>query len=341
MLDKSMVGTHQQVRDIEDALRHHYYKDPAFLETDGGAADLAANAWERQARFQKFLTPWVDRVLPLSGMSVADVGCGTGSSTAALCKVAKKVIGYEIDPGSAEVASRRLATLSLSNGSVKTVDPVDTLAKIRSDFPGGVHVLALVAVLEHMTPKERIDFLAEAWDVIAGGGLLVIFETPNRLTYFDYHTSQLPFFDLLPVDLMVRYAGRSSREGFNSLGLSEAEQIRMFRWGAGVSYHEFELTLPVDDISDVLVADGYETETMDCWPVTPEERLLAKYFLEKPIDRPLGFSRDVLNVIFRKPWPGMEKFTLRHDRSWIDRAFAWHGLPEGAVERVLAGRCKE
>ena len=38
-----------------------------------------------------------------------------------------------------------------------------------------------------------------------------MFETPNRLLWWDHHTSILPFYGMLPDDLAIAYADRSPR----------------------------------------------------------------------------------------------------------------------------------
>ena len=273
--------------------------------------------------------------MPLQEMTVADIGSGTGSSVASLARHAKRAVGYEINPDAAEVAKDRLRILGISNAEIRVVSPEETVDRIREDFPDGVKVLTLIAVLEHMTPTERIAFLSDVWSALAPGGGLVVYETPNRLTYWDYHSSWLPFFHMLPVEIMNRYASRSARAGFKDLPFITMSPESIFRWGFGISFHEFEIAIPEYPIDDILVADGYESEPMSCWPVTDEERLLAQYFVSKPIEKPLGFSRDVLNIILRKPWPSVQCFNRAHSPEWIEWAFEYYKMPEGAAARVL------
>ena len=65
----------------------------------------------------------------------------------------------------------------------------------------GVDLVLLYALLEHQTLDERIETLRLAERIVRPGGAIVVTETPNRLTYVDRHTSQLPFFHLLPIEL--------------------------------------------------------------------------------------------------------------------------------------------
>lgn len=130
MLAKEFVGNDKQLKLIEDELIASYYRGIDPRTNDSGVDGFDNNLWRRQARFQTYLLPWINRVMPLENLSVADIGCGTGSSTAALARSAKTVIGYEISPGSASVARQRLNALGIHNGSVNVIHPEETISAI-------------------------------------------------------------------------------------------------------------------------------------------------------------------------------------------------------------------
>jgi hypothetical protein len=82
---------------------------------------------------------------------------------------------------------------------------------------------------------------------LKAGGFLVICETPNRLWWYDSHTSRLPFFNWLPDDLAIEYSARSSRPEFRELHdrpIDDQTRLVLSRWGRGASYHEMELCIP-------------------------------------------------------------------------------------------------
>lgn len=111
--------------------------------------------------------------------------------------------------------------------------------------PGSFDTIIFFACLEHMTMPERLSSLCWAWDSLMADGLMVIVETPNRLWYFDGHTSKLPFFNWLPHDLAFDYAKFSEREVFKDLyGTRTAEtELHFLRRGRGVSFHEIDVAI--------------------------------------------------------------------------------------------------
>jgi 2-polyprenyl-3-methyl-5-hydroxy-6-metoxy-1,4-benzoquinol methylase len=321
-IEKTMPAKAAQA--ILVSLEKHYYshKTNVFMD-EGIQGDILANLVRRQAAFETYLVPWIKLRRSLVGATVVDIGCGTGSSTAALARVAGKVRGYEIATGSTSVADDRLKSLGLSNASVSLVNPDETMDIIKRDFPDGVDVIALIAVLEHMTPKERSILLPQLWDYMRPGNILVVSELPNRLTYNDDHTAQMPFFHMLPLDLKRKYVDRSPRADFtedllsNTSSSDEQVELLLARWGIGLSYHDFEIGFGVRNLDHVLLADGFEYETIQWWPPQIEERILMEYFVRKSVNKPLGFCRSVLNLIFVKPEIGATGGTLKHDESWI------------------------
>jgi S-adenosylmethionine-dependent methyltransferase len=80
---------------------------------------------------------------------------------------------------------------------------------------------------------------------------------PNRLWFFDRHTSQLPFFLWLPDDLAYEYSSHSPRPVFkDAFGTRNPREMTPFlRWGRGVSYHELELALS-ESIGNLAVCDS-------------------------------------------------------------------------------------
>ena len=104
-------------------------------------------------------------------------------------------------------------------------------------------------MLEHLTIPERLEALRVARDVVRDDGVIVVVETPNRLVDIDTHTSLLPFFDQLPVELALEYADRSPRLEFrDDIAAARASEpdggaTRLARWATGASFHEFELDL--------------------------------------------------------------------------------------------------
>ena len=101
------------------------------------------------------------------------------------------------------------------------------------------------ACLEHMTINERMASLKNTWEMLDMGGFLVIIETPNRLWYFDKHTSNLLFFHSLANELTFRYSCFSPRENFRELynEYDTDSKIHFLRRGRGLNFHEIEIAI--------------------------------------------------------------------------------------------------
>jgi len=211
----------------EEGLKEHLYKR---LEID-------------RAR----VVPWLDKAKSLNNSSILEIGCGTGSSTVALAEQGAKVVGIDIDKGGLTIAEERckLYGLEVEFKNLNAIDLPGAFHGARFDF------IIYFACLEHMTIAERLTSLEKTWDMLSAGGLLVIVETPNRLWYFDGHTSILPFFHWLPNELAFKYSCFSPREAYREWykDYNESSEEKFLRRGRGVSFHEFDVAIkPAQDL---------------------------------------------------------------------------------------------
>ncbi|MDB9347427.1 methyltransferase domain-containing protein [Nodularia spumigena CS-588/01] len=284
-----------------------------------GYNDYYDHLINRLERDRQFLIPWIDNVFPLKNKKILEIGCGTGSSTVAFAEQGATVFGVDIHQGSINVSKDRLeifgldATLACANG----VDIFnDTIAE---EFD----CIAYIAVLEHMTLQERILSLKQAWRKLPKGGYLIIQEIPNRLWYFDDHTSQENFFMWLPDELAILYSPFCRRNRFNSVFnqmdylndsdevlsnlnnvLNDSEKTKLARWGRGISYHDFVLAfnipacdLPVVSCMELFIRDI--TNTKHLYNNTPwREYENFLYKLNPNIHK--GFYLKYLDLIFQK-----------------------------------------
>ena len=174
------------------------------------------SAWDdwhrRRGVAERHFVPWLEQVQPLRSGCVLEYGSGYGSVTAAFAPLAGRYIGLDIDAAAVATARRILAEGGLEPELVAA--PPDRILDETAGFRGEVDVFLCYAVLEHMSVDERLALLETARAVVRPGGLIVVIETPNRLTPWDYHTSQLPFLNQLPEDLALRY--RRARRARNS-----------------------------------------------------------------------------------------------------------------------------
>lgn len=318
--------------------------DRKFVESVKGKEAIDEVLYRRQERAERLAVRWIDRHIPLADAVIVELGCGTGAASVPLARLCKRLVGLDIDAGSIDVARARASHYQVEKVLEFHVVAPDALLDKALTVEPAVNVVVLYAVLEHMTPSERLHYLQRIWRFLPAGGAIVVIETPNRLTWEDKHTAYMDFFHMLPDEFVVPYAERSPRPQF-------AETMRRitgpsfresrYRWGLGASFHEFELAFE-EKLAEIVVADGLETEMVQMFPVEPDELALRKYFIERAIPQPIGFSRAVLNLIFRKPCSVEER---RRNVTYNERSLsALCGTEEasrrwlGRVKRFLANQ---
>ena len=275
--------------------------------SDEGDIDLALAARLHNDRYT--VIPWLDAALPLAGARILEIGCGTGESTLALTEQGAQVTGIDVDEGALAVGRERLRMHGLS-GEFHVANAADLASLLRGR---SFDIVVFFASLEHMTLSERLAALAQSWSLLRPGGVLCVYEAPNRLWYWDGHTSMENFYHWLPNDLASRWAHRSRREAFAEVfpadpdfaHESEANSELVARWGRGVSFHEFDLVF--GDVRDLDVVSGKQDFLLAGNPLLKAKHAVSRArtferFLEAiaPNVHP-AFLRQYLDVIIRKP----------------------------------------
>lgn len=243
--------TAAQLSALESALTEHYFNDPqyypddpnVYLATPTGQADMADHLTNRLTAFRTLVVPWLDSVFPLRSATILEVGCGTGASTVALSEQGARVVGVDESQGALAVARVRCDLYGVE-ANFKRANAVELNSSL---CESEVTAVIYFAVLEHMTWQERRDSLRAAWQMLQKGQYLVVIETPNRLWHTDFHTTSEPFFHWLPDDIAFAYSRLTQRKIFNEIFREQSEEamVRFARWGRGVSYHDFVLSLDV------------------------------------------------------------------------------------------------
>jgi 2-polyprenyl-3-methyl-5-hydroxy-6-metoxy-1,4-benzoquinol methylase len=292
---------------IAAALKEHYFGNrvaPGYLDGEEGRITLNDHLSGRFEIASKYVVPWIHQNFDLSGMTIIEVGSGTGSATLALAQVAKSVDCYEIHSGSVVLAEERLRFWGVDNVNFR-----QGLFDRHCEFVtsgGKADAIVFYAVLEHMTHEECLTVLELSWKILRSGGILVTAETPNRFSIIDEHTSWLPFFSQLPRSIQILYAANSPREEFRwaiaeaAKSGTESALESMTRWGSGISFHEFELAIG-KNIHDFIVLDGYEDEITRLCPMSAIDRALQSLFAEFKIQAHRAFSRRHLYFVAQKP----------------------------------------
>jgi len=302
----------------------------------GDAAPEHPEWLDRLRRARESLLPWIEETVPLAGRTVLEYGCGQGAIACAVAPLAGRHVGLDIDPGAVQLARGHLARRGIDNAQLHAVPEPEILDRVRV-HRGEVDVFLLYAVLEHMSPDERLAILSAARETVRPDGHIVVCESPNRLTPVDHHTGQIPFLHALPLELASRYYRRSPREDFvqaldaDAAAGADAVRQALVRWGNGVSFHEFELVF--EDLAAHTVASSYEAALYPARPVRGEELQLAATLDAWRPDLPPCWSRSVLDTVLCaraqaspplhvRPW----QLRIPHDVPGVAM------LPDGRIE---------
>jgi 2-polyprenyl-3-methyl-5-hydroxy-6-metoxy-1,4-benzoquinol methylase len=228
---------------LELSLRENYFVrfPEGYLATDWGKNDLENHLFRRLDSDRKMIIPWLDAVRPLRDTSILEIGCGTGCSTVALAEQGAAVTAIDVDASSLLVAGERCRSHGLE------VDFAHANATEVHQLFAGRHFdyIIFYAALEHMTMEERLSAMRATWQMLPAGCFWCVMDTPNRLWYYDAHTSLLPFHMWLPDELAFEYSRFSPRPNYRERYREYTDEAKLdfLRRGRGVSFHEFELAM--------------------------------------------------------------------------------------------------
>lgn len=277
-----------------------------YLNSSEGKNELEEHLVRRYTHAIDYTIPWVKRCFDLDGKNILEIGCGSGSISAAFAQLSKHVFGYDIHAMSIEAANARVTVLNINNAEFVLAEPDKVLSDIRNRFiHEKIDVVVLHALLEHQPLKERIETLKTAWEIVDDDGIIVVSESPNRFSFYDDHSSLLHFYHMIPDELALLYYENSPRSCFRdtlSAGLSISHENaleRLARFGRGVSYHEFELS--IGNIEEHVILDGYEPEILKLRNGLQEEELfLYKYLIKNKLPVPAAFAKRYLDIVFSR-----------------------------------------
>jgi 2-polyprenyl-3-methyl-5-hydroxy-6-metoxy-1,4-benzoquinol methylase len=257
-IPRRLSRNHRKIDDpglqaIRESIQTHYHsgwRSQSNYSPEMYEHDLAAHLNGRLESDRRLVIPWLDQAKPLSNTRILEIGCGTGSSTVALAEQGAKVVGIDIDQDALPVAKDRCRAYGVEAvfHAMNSTAMAEVFQEKSFDF------VIFFASLEHMTITERLAALRDAWRLLPIGGMLVIVETPNRLWFYDGHTSMLPFFHWLPNELAFKYSAFSPRENFRELyrEYTPSSEEHFLRQGRGASFHEFDLAIrPARDLKVV------------------------------------------------------------------------------------------
>jgi 2-polyprenyl-6-hydroxyphenyl methylase/3-demethylubiquinone-9 3-methyltransferase len=150
--------------------------DPAELAK---FSDLAHRWWDPESEFRPLhqINPlrlaWIDSLIPLSGKTVLDVGCGGGILADAMARKGAQVLGIDLASKSLKVAQLHALEAQTAGVSYREISAEDLAA----EQAGQYDVVTCMEMLEHVPdPAAVVKACAE---LVKPGGW-VFFSTLNR-----------------------------------------------------------------------------------------------------------------------------------------------------------------
>lgn len=283
-----------------------YQRDLEFALAGEGVDDAF---FVRAVNYHQCMVPWIETVFPLKGTAVVEIGGGAGAATLAVAQKCAQTDSFDIDKASLDLGAYRAGFMGCENVRLHLMSPdwalPQRIAESKGLFPKACDVVLLPAILEHMKLEERLAVLEMLWSILRPGGIMVVYDTPNRLYGYDMHSFRLPFFNWLPDDLALLYASRSSRSAFPALLAKSASPMEtLYRLGRGVSYHEFDLAIGLSEFE--AIQDGYSNLLKHRGINDFFEGTLMHLFERYAPHVPAAFSKQFLEMVLRKKWHKME-----------------------------------
>src|ERR1700704_1483 len=190
--DLSKTRSFEYSDEFRRRTRHFQRGMEAFPNYEKYIANHLGGPQSRLMQFVHYLVPEIEyRCGNLDGMRVLDFGCGTGASTAALAARCQSAAAYDIDAEGLDICRMRLEEHGLE--SRVRILRAPSLEEVKDQI-GRVDLVLMCGVVEHLPLTEanlRRTILRTLFEMLDDGGSLYIYDTPNRLWPYDFHTTGL------------------------------------------------------------------------------------------------------------------------------------------------------
>lgn len=288
------------MKELEHSIRTNYHvgwRSEDKFTPEAYKTDLQDHIINRLESDRRRIIPWLNSAGSLKGKKVLEIGCGTGSSSVAIAEQGASVVGVDLDADALKVAEdrKRIYNLDIEFHYLNATEVQNKFKDVDFDF------IIFFATVEHMIHEERMTALRETWNMLKPGALWVVLETPNRLWYFDGHTSGLPFFQWLPDDLAFKYSKFSPRKEFSGIyrEYNEETELHFLRRGRGLSFHEFDLSIGNSQTLNV-VSSKIRFEKYEWLRTSKLERQFKSFIKKAHPGLHDGFYDKSLDIIIRK-----------------------------------------
>jgi SAM-dependent methyltransferase len=152
------------------------YDESYYLSACMGYEEWRESGGERMAGLYEGV---LERVGLRAGEALLDIGSGRGELVVAAAARGARAVGIEYSPAAVELSRRTLAAHGDPPGARVILADARTLPLADGEFD----LVTMLDVIEHLTPSEQGDVLAQARRVLRPGGRIHVHTLPNRLIY--------------------------------------------------------------------------------------------------------------------------------------------------------------
>lgn len=293
-----------QKNEIKKLIIDNYFKNQNIIIPEI-ANDIEDHVSRRLQIFRERYIPFILKYKNLKNSDILEIGCGTGSTTIAIAEQFANVTAIDIDRNAIDIAKEKFNIINFKKPEFINANASDIGKMNKGKL---FDIIMFNFSLEHMTYEERINSLQAGYKIVKKNGLICVFGTPNRLWFFDAHTSLLPFNFWLPDELAFKYSEFSERDGYNKIFKNEFSRNtkeNFYRWGRGASYHEFDIAFKNNEsikVIDNLASFLRKHNFLQKYSYQQSEEYKFKNILlnNGPAHVHEGFYEPYIDIIFKK-----------------------------------------
>ena len=128
----------------------------------------------------------LDKIGLRAGENLLDIGAGRGELVVAAAGRGARATGVEYSSAAVELSRQTLAAHENPPGARVIMADARSLPLADREFD----VVTMLDVIEHLTPSEQAEVLAQARRVLRPGGRIHVHTAPNRLIYATYRVQR-------------------------------------------------------------------------------------------------------------------------------------------------------
>jgi 2-polyprenyl-3-methyl-5-hydroxy-6-metoxy-1,4-benzoquinol methylase len=150
----------------------------------------------------------ISRKINVKDKNILEFGCRDGSSFISFLFLgAGKIVGMDIDDKVIELSKMIYSDLGLNKIEYRLNKIGEPLSIEDEEFD----IVSCNAVLEHIHPDERTEYIKELQKKVKPGGYFIVSDTPNKLWIKDGHTTGIWFLNYLPFKIKCWLGSKTKR----------------------------------------------------------------------------------------------------------------------------------